>query len=452
MLGDIVLDNIKRIFYRIRNIIIFILLMNITVIYAVYNGSSGLIILFDVILTCFYLYINFVPFTTEKVNKRLNVMIGGYELIVDATLAFIIEIIIYTFIYKNRGITAGIQIINGFICAVILFIPVINGVFRLIVTSRDLGLKNRILILCLCWFPVLNIIILRSSCRRVKYEYIYEMKRTERDNIRKESEVCRTKYPLVLVHGIFFRDWMFINYWGRIPRELIKNGAQIYYGKQGSSNCVAVSAEELKDNIMKIINETGCGKVNIIAHSKGGLDARYAVSKLGLSEYVSSLTTISTPHRGCRYVDFLLNIIPISFQKFVAGKYNKAFKKLGDRNPDFLGGVYDLTANNCEKINNSVKDAETVMYQSVTSKMRNVFSAGFPLNLGYMFARHFDGENDGLVAVESAKWGDFLGTLEADKRGISHGDIIDMTRQDIEGFDVCEFYVNLVKDLKEKGM
>ena len=72
--------------------------------------------------------------------------------------------------------------------------------------------------------------------------------------------------------------------------------------------------------------------------------------------------------------------------------------------------------------------------------------------IDYKNYTHFDGENDGLVSVSSAKWGNFLGVLTAKNRGISHGDIIDLTRQNIEGFDVCEFYVNLVNGLKEKGM
>ena len=446
------MDNIKRIFFRIRNILILILLMNIVVINAAHRENRGLFIVMSAILICLYFYINIVPLKTKKLNKRLNIMIGGYELIVDSTFVFIIEILLYIFLYRNKGICTSIHILNVLICVVVLFITVFNGIVRLIFTSRDLGVKNRILILCLCWFPILNLIIIKISCKKVNYEYLYELKKAERNNLRKESEVCNTKYPVVLVHGIFFRDWLFLKYWGRISNELERNGAVIYYGNQGSSNSVAVSASELKTNIMKIIKETGCEKVNIIAHSKGGLDARYAISKLGLSEYVSSLTTINTPHRGCKYVDFLLDKIPESIKSFVALKYNNAFKKLGDKNPDFLGGVNDLTAKSCKQFNDEIKNVDSIMYQSVASKMKNVFSAGFPLNLGYLFAKHFDGENDGLVSVSSAKWGNFLGVLTAKNRGISHGDIIDLTRQNIEGFDVCEFYVNLVNGLKEKGM
>lgn len=36
-------------------------------------------------------------------------------------------------------------------------------------------------------------------------------------------------------------------------------------------------------------------------------------------------------------------------------------------------------------------------------------------------------------------------------RGISHGDMIDLNRENIRDFDVREFYVNLVNELKEKG-
>lgn len=58
------------------------------------------------------------------------------------------------------------------------------------------------------------------------------------------------------------------------------------------------SAGELDARIRQIVRETGCGKVNIIAHSKGGLDCRYALAKLGTDQYTASLTTINTPHRG----------------------------------------------------------------------------------------------------------------------------------------------------------
>ena len=65
------------------------------------------------------------------------------------------------------------------------------------------------------------------------------------------------------------------------------------------------------------MQKTGCGKVNIIAHSKGGLDSRYAISKLGSDKYVASLTTINTPHHGCLFAEYLLNTAPEKFVKSI---------------------------------------------------------------------------------------------------------------------------------------
>ena len=103
--------------------------------------------------------------------------------------------------------------------------------------------------------------------------------------------------------------------------------------------------------------------------------------------------------------------------------------------------------------NKAVPDAEGVYYQSVMSTMRSAKSAGFPLNFTWRLVKKYDKqENDGLVARSSAEWGHFLGSLSVPgRRGISHGDVIDLMREDIPGFDVREFYVGLVRGLKEKG-
>ena len=69
-----------------------------------------------------------------------------------------------------------------------------------------------------------------------------------------------------------------------------------------------------------------------------------------------------------------------------------------------------------------------------------------------VIVKHFDGLNDGLVAVDSARWGERFTLLEPKgKRGISHGDVVDLNRENIPGFDVREFYVSLAADLKRRG-
>ena len=254
------------------------------------------------------------------------------------------------------------------------------------------------------------------------------------------------------MHGVFFRDFKYFNYWGRIPRELEENGAVIYYGNHQSAASVADSAGELAARIRQITEETGCGKVNVIAHSKGGLDTRFAVSCLGMDRYVASLTTINTPHRGCVFADYLLGVIPDSVQKKVAAGYNRALKRLGDENPDFLAAVGDLTASSCEKFNEKVKDCPGIFYQSVGSKLNRAGGGRFPLNFSHRLVKYFDGPNDGLVAESSFPWGEkFTFLTVRGKRGISHGDMIDLNRENIRDFDVREFYVKLVEDLGKRG-
>ena len=171
-----------------------------------------------------------------------------------------------------------------------------------------------------------------------------------------------------------------------------------------------------------------------------------------MDKYVATLTTINTPHYGCKFVDMLLGKIPESIQSFVDRKYNKLFTALGDKGPSFLDGVYDLTYKNCSELNASTPDSQLVSYRSVMSKMNSIRSAGFPLNIGYLLNKPYGKGNDGLVTVESGLYGEKSKMIEhKGKRGISHGDVIDLFRENIKDFDVREFYVDIVKELKEQG-
>jgi triacylglycerol lipase len=51
------------------------------------------------------------------------------------------------------------------------------------------------------------------------------------------------------------------------------------------------------------------------------------------------------------------------------------------------------------------------------------------------------------------KYGESFTQLEAKEgRGISHGDIIDLNRENITGLDVREFYAELIQELKARGL
>ena len=140
-------------------------------------------------------------------------------------------------------------------------------------------------------------------------------------------------------------------------------------------------------------------------------------------------------------------------QEKIAGTYNSAMRKLGDKNPDFMAAVNDLTADTCKKMDSGFGIHEGIFCQSVGSKLNKATNGKFPLNFTYNLVKYFDGPNDCLVSETSFEWGEKYTFITTDgKRGVSHGDMIDLNRENIDGFDVREFYVSLVADLKNRGL
>ncbi len=341
---------------------------------------------------------------------------------------------------------------NLLICIVYEAIVFWHGIIAVYCTSLQLGIRHRLIGILLGWIPIVNIFSLFSIIKTVRNEVNFEIKKSNLDKSRADDRICATKYPILLVHGIFFRDTKYFNYWGRIPKALENNGATIYYGNHQSALSVEDSARELAQRIEQIVKETGCEKLNIIAHSKGGLDCRYAAAKSGSAPYIATITTINTPHRGCGFADYLLSAASDTVKNKVADKYNETLKMLGDTSPDFIAGISDLTEEYCKEFNNSIHDVPGIRYRSVGSKLNRASNGKFPLNFSYHLVKYFDGANDGLVSEKSFPWGEkFTFVTVKGKRGVSHGDMIDLNRENIKDFDVREFYVQLVAELKNSG-
>ena len=435
----------------ILSAIIIFLTANIYIISSVCNIDWKLPAL---ICTAFFIFVNFIP-SFKKVNgaKNLRIHRGATLLkafLISTTLSVIV-LGVGIYHYKDVGIPT--LLINSLLAFLVLLIAFWNGMLRIFIFSTQLRIKWRV-IGALCGFiPIVNIIVLLKMIKLASDESDFESDKIEIDQQRVGAMICKTRYPILMVHGVFFRDSEHFNYWGRIPDELIKNGAVIYYGQQQSALSVADSAAELARRIQEIVTTTGCGKVNIIAHSKGGLDSRYAISKLGCDKYVASLTTVNTPHRGCKFAEYLLSKAGEGLRNTVAGTYNAAARTMGDSEPDFIAAVTDLTASACAALNAQCPDMPGVLYQSVGSRSVKAASGRFPLNLSYLLVDHFDGPNDGLVSVDSMPWGSgFYEYKPTGTRGISHGDMIDLNRENIDGFDVREAYVRLVAWLKQQGL
>ena len=411
----------------------------------------GIIAALTVMFTAF-LFVNIVPDVLTNARIRLKVLNGAGTLLI----AFLISAAVLTAILVYRiatGIFTPETDIAYIVFAVLCdFIVLANGLVRIYATSVQAGIKLRVLTAVFAFIPVINAIFLIKLIITAKREAAFEKDYDAREKVFAENKVCATRYPIMMVHGVFFRDSRLLNYWGRIPPALERCGAVIRYGGQQSALSVEQSANELAARIEQTCKELGCEKLNVIAHSKGGLDTRYAISKLGCGKYIASLTTICTPHHGCIFVENIYNRIPEAGRLKMAAAYNAAARRAGDTAPDFLAAVGDLRESVSIARDAEMPDDPDVYYQSVGAAAKDRHSGRFPLNISLPLVNKTDGENDGLVSVVSSMHGAKHTTMRVPgHRGITHADMIDLNRENVKDFDVRTFYIELVNELRESG-
>lgn len=275
------------------------------------------------------------------------------------------------------------------------------------------------------------------------------------------ARCCQTKYPILLLHGMGFHDRHPIHYyWGRIPRLLRKHGATVFFSGQDGNATTANNARQLVPVIRRILRETGAEKINIIAHSKGGLEARYLISTLGMGDCIASVTTLSTPHHGSRTIDWLLpRFDPLIH--FGCDCFDGFRRFVGDRNPHTYQVVCELTTAHMQKFNAQNPDDPRVFYRSYAFVMSSPVSdlvMWFP-NAVVSF---FEGENDGLLTPENARWTNFRGVYRSvARRGISHPDVTDYRRFPFRLYrpeqpgtlsDITMLYLAMVRELRLRGM
>ncbi len=272
-----------------------------------------------------------------------------------------------------------------------------------------------------------------------------------------ENQDHGTKYPILMIHGVGFRDLKWPLYWGRIPTALAGTGAVLSYGQQDCWARIEDNAKSIKARIRQVLDETGSGKVNIIAHSKGGLEARMAASSLGMGGQIASITTIGTPHRGSKTIDKLLKA-PDSLFNIASFAVDNWIGLLGDTKPNFYAVCKDFSTEYAAIFNKENPDVPGVYYQSFAGVMKNPLS-DINLSTANAIVKLIEGENDGLVSVESAKWGASFTLLTGrTNRGVSHYDEIDFRRSPLSSksggdgiADICDVYKAIVKDLAERG-
>lgn len=267
---------------------------------------------------------------------------------------------------------------------------------------------------------------------------------------------CATKYPIVLSHGMGYTAGgaLGIGYWYNIPSTLKNNGARVFVSDQTAMASTASRAAQLKTYVLSVLAATGASKVNIIGHSQGGLDARYMITNLGMASKVASLTTVASPHRGSRVADVLLHLNQ-DFGGWIAGLTNVVYTWLfGGIQNSAAAAQYLSVAYMNGTFNPNTPNVSGVMYQSWGSYMyfpcildKTIFIASGAL------LYYYEGNNDGLVSVNSAKWGTYRGTQTGSilGSGVSHVNTCDQFLDYTPFFDAEGFYASIVSDLKNRG-
>lgn len=238
------------------------------------------------------------------------------------------------------------------------------------------------------------------------------------------------RYPVVLVHGLMGFDEVEVAgrahaYFRGIREHLEALGVKVYRPRLPAAAGVATRAEALRRYLVTL----PARRVNLVAHSMGGLDARYAISQLGLGRKVVSLITIGTPHRGTPVADVT----------------DRMFSGLRIHN--FIWGLSmprealsDLTHRRSDAFNRLVLDRRGVFYGSIVAHARSVPGLLVPLH-GLLARWH--GPNDGLVPVASQRWGEVLLEVDAD-----HWAQVGWSK----ATSVLAMYTAIMRELRARGL
>lgn len=250
---------------------------------------------------------------------------------------------------------------------------------------------------------------------------------------RRPKRPARLRHPIVLAHGILGFDELKLagrrqEYFRGIPELLRKEGAEVHVLRVPALGSVEARAQALAEAVRSLPAE----RVNVIAHSMGGLDARFALTRLGLAARVVSLTTIGTPHFGTPLADIGTRVLGDGLMLKVL---------LGKLGVD-VDAFYDLTTARMARFNDSVANAASVAYGSYVASVPGAPRMNPLLLPAHLYLRQRAGENDGLVPADSQRWGDVLGRIEAD-----HWAQIGWSQR----FDARGFYSGVLRELIGRG-
>jgi triacylglycerol lipase len=254
-------------------------------------------------------------------------------------------------------------------------------------------------------------------------------------------------YPIVLMHGMSGFGQLTvgpvgITYFDGVVEDLTKHGESVFVTVVPPYDTSEARAAALATQIDDILKRTGKAKVNLVGHSQGGMDARIITSAqgLGYGDRVASVTTIATPHHGSKVADAVLGLLqylPADVVDSVTGDFLKLVEKTAfelQSDAHLRQQVVEISEHYMSTVfNPKYKDAVGVLYMSYAGRTNLRTGIGVcddgkydndPLSVDVTQAALAplaifleEGRlkvNDGLVTVESAKWGTFQQCVPAD--------------------------------------
>jgi len=109
--------------------------------------------------------------------------------------------------------------------------------------------------------------------------------------------------PILLLHGMADNRTIFRTLRRRLRRRGFQSVITVNYSQL--TNDVRGAARLLAQEIEAVVARTGFERVHVVAHSLGGLIARYYVQRLGGDERVHTLVTLGSPHAGSLHAHLL---------------------------------------------------------------------------------------------------------------------------------------------------
>ena len=145
------------------------------------------------------------------------------------------------------------------------------------------------------------------------------------------------------------------------------------------------------------------GRIDIVAHSMGGLDVRFLLARnlRGLANRIATLSTIATPHRGSPVADLLVGPAPSGPQRLVYEIVRDTMSRQGYA----VGGLANLTTGAAVAFNQQYADVAGVTYLAYAG----CGPRSYALRAGSWVIERAastpdERQNDGLVSVASAQW------------------------------------------------